>query len=425
MTLTLEQLLLQLPDAHIVGGAVRDEMMGINPKDIDICTSMFPEEVLRHFPESFASGMAFGTISVKTVDADFVEITTFRKDLGSGRHPKVEYTDNFSEDAGRRDFTINAMGKKCNGEIIDIFGGREDIENRIIRSVGNPRDRLNYDSGGDPLRAMRAVRFAIRLGFTIDAELGEVIRDIDLSTVASERIWKEFAQMMKMDAAGTIDILDEYNLLRKMLPEIDDLKVCIQPKKYHPNDRTGFIHTVKVLEFLKDEELIVKLCGLFHDVGKRAVMDGEKYNGHPEAGIHIAEAILRRFGRSKEEIKTIKFVVENHMKMNNFFGMKKSKQVRLFEHPDFETLLKVHDADVSMRPKVSQKAKILKLRDKYMEDVVIQKPLINGYDVLKHTDLKGKFIGMILDDFWELQIEGVFNNKEDGIKELIRKTYNQ
>lgn len=375
MSLTVEQLLNQLPDAHIVGGAVRDEMMGKEPKDIDVCCSMLPEMLLNVFPESFDSGAAFGTVSIKTSDAGFVEVTTFRKDMGAGRHPVVEFTDNFAEDAGRRDFTINAMGKKSNGEIVDLFGGIADIENRIIRCVGNPRDRLVFEYGGDPLRAMRAVRFALRLDFNIDAELADVIHDIDLSEVANERIWKEISLMLEKDAVGAIEIMDEYNLLQKVLPEVVDLKPCIQPEEHHPNDRTAFIHTLKVMETLQDEDVTTKVAGMLHDIGKRAVMDGESYNGHDKAGVPIAEDILRRFGRSKDEIKAIKFVVENHMKMHRFFEMKKSKQMALFESPYFDMLIKVHDADVSMRPNMSQKKEILELRKKFMVKKLCQNQL--------------------------------------------------
>lgn len=418
MTLTVERLLMQLPDAHIVGGAVRDEMMGKEPKDIDVCCSMPPQMLLRMFPESFDSGAAFGTVSIKTSDAGFVEVTTFRKDMGAGRHPEVEFTDNFAEDAGRRDFTINAMGKKPNGEIVDLFGGIADIENRIIRCVGNPRDRLDYNYGGDPLRAMRAVRFALRLDFDIDAELADVIREIDLSMVANERIWKEISLMLEKDAVGAIEIMDEFNLLQKVLPEVVDLKPCIQPVEHHPKDRTAFVHTLKVMEALQNENVIVKVMGLLHDIGKRVVMDGESYNGHDKAGVPIAEAILRRFGRSKDEIKAVCFVVENHMKMHRFFEMKKSKQIALFESPYFDMLLKIHDADVSMRPNMSQRKEILELKDKFMVEKAMPKPIINGKDVLAHADIKGKDIGIVLEELWEAQLEGAFVDKKGGIKRL-------
>ena len=423
MTLTLKELLSQLPDVHIVGGAVRDEMMGMKPKDIDVCTSMLPEAVLIKFPESFASGVAFGTVSVKTVDADFIEVTTFRRDMGAGRHPTVEFTDSFLEDAGRRDFTINAMGKNADGDIIDNFGGIEDVKTRQIRCVGNPRDRLDYNYGGDPLRAMRAVRFALRLNFDIDACLAKTIRDIDLSMVANERIWKEISLMLEKDAVGAIEILDEFNLLHKVLPEIENLKGCEQPVEFHP-EGDAFEHTLKALEFVQDENVLTKIATLLHDVGKPVVREGIKYNGHDKAGISVAENAMRRFGRSKDEIRTVNFVVLNHMKMNNFFEMKKSKQIEIFEHPDFETLLTVHDADVSMRPKMSRIAEILELRDKYRIEKTFPKPFINGNDVIACGVEKGKRIGIILEELWDMQLEGLFRDRENGLiflRQILRR----
>lgn len=414
----VDELMLRLRDAHIVGGAVRDSIMGVEPNDIDMCTSMLPEEVMSMFPESFASGAAFGTVSVKTSDWGFVEVTTFRKDMGAGRHPKVEYTDNFAEDAGRRGFTINGMGADRYGNIVDLFGGIQDISDRIIRCIGNAEDRLVFERGGDPLRALRALRFALRLHFYIDDELASVIRAIDLSSVSNERIWKEISLMLDIDPENTLDLLDEYNLLSKVMPEIHVLKECELPEKHHPNDRDRFTHTKLVLRDLQDSDLTTKIAGLCHDIGSPVVRDGVRYNGHDKAGVPIAEAMLRRFGISNKIISTVKFVVLNHMRMHTIFEMKKSKQLEIFEHRDFETLLTVHDADVSMRPKTSRREDILALRESYIVQSEMPKPIINGRDVIDNCNLKGKYIGKILDILWDMQLEGRFSDKEGGIKAL-------
>lgn len=397
------QLLQSLPDGHIVGGYVRSIFTFEEVHDIDMATSMSASDMLAKY-NSYAIGEKFGTVIVRTLGEE-VEVTTMRTESG-GRHPIVLPTDNIVEDLSRRDFAMNAMAINYHGDIIDPFSGRSDIENKIISSVQVPEITL-HPKDGDPLRALRAVRFALDLDFMIDQDLGAAIINADLSTLSGERVYSELEKMFKKPTEA-LDMLDFYNILPKILPEIDEMHYCIQDPKWHPEGDV-FIHTREVVEAVKEHPMVVKMAALLHDVGKPNVREGTSYHGHAKSGVKLAEDIMRWFGRPKHEVEAVKFVVENHMKMKVLSKMKVSKRRKLYDSPHFELLLTIAKADNGKRNQdvfdfiKNDKAKIVKV------DI---KPLLNGYDLMD-LGVYGRQIGLFQQVVVEWQLEDILENKQD------------
>jgi tRNA nucleotidyltransferase (CCA-adding enzyme) len=435
MSITLNELL-QKTNSFVVGGAIRNKLLNLPIKDWDVVTPLTPTEVKKLVPIHHNLGEKFGTLVIKTSDAGFVEITTMRKDIVKGRHcgaiklkkgeksniedfKGVEFTTDIKEDVSRRDFTINTILMNADGEIIDLFDGVKDIENRVIRAVGNPVERLAEDS----LRALRAIRFALIDGMVIEENLGEALKHVDLTEVSIERIMKELEIMFSINAFRTVQLLDEFNLLPKIFPEIEMHKSIEQNPLHHP-EITLFNHDMLCLKFITesiqnfiDIEIDFDLCliTLFHDDGKRFTQVGTSFHNHDNIGAEEVEKIFRNFKLSNELINKAKFVIKNHMKMHNFENMRTGKRRQLFEHEHWNSLFALHIADISMRKLDLNRIEWIKQDFKNLMEV--EKPLLNGHDILVFG-FKGKEIGKIKDELFEMQLERIFTTKEEGIKIL-------
>ena len=237
--------------AFLVGGCVRDLLLGREPVDFDVSTDARPERVQELFPDSLAVGAQFGVIIVLDEGAQ-VEVATFRSDVGysDGRHPdRVEFTQSAEEDVRRRDFTINALLMDCSsGQVWDYVRGREDLREAIIRAIGDPEKRFREDK----LRMIRAVRFAARFGYTIEPATFAAIKKLaaEISVVSAERIRDELTKILTEGAARRgFELLDESGLLREILPEISRMKGVQQPPQFHPEGDV-WIHTLLLLEKL-------------------------------------------------------------------------------------------------------------------------------------------------------------------------------
>lgn len=410
------KLLKELPDAYIVGGAVRDTIMCRNPKDIDIVTSMLPEDVLKNF-DSYPLGQKFGTVVVRD-DIGEVEVTTMRKDLTGGRHPVVEFTNNIREDLSRRDFTINAMAMNESGRIIDPFKGQQDIVNKRISSVEDPFITV-HPTHGDPLRVLRAIRFSITLDFDIEQELRVAIMDSDLSTLSGERIYSELRQMFS-EPEEAMRALYFYNVLSKVLPEVDDLSWCVQSAQWHP-EGDALEHTIHVMERVKEHGPLAVMAAMLHDIGKPVTREGITYHGHAKAGVEIAESIMRRFGRPKIEVEAVKFVVENHMKIKEIENMKASKRRKLYDSQHFDLLLLIAQADNADRHNDSMFEFIE--RDNLVKEIDIE-PLLNGHDLMSFG-LSGKEIGLMQKQLKELQLEGKIKIRHEALEYICCNLYCQ
>lgn len=432
--------------AFIVGGCVRDFLRGVEPEDWDVATDAKPEEIMRVFPKSFYKNRFF-TVTVLTKSSNpklkEIEITTFRKETGytNKRHPdRVEFAKTLEEDLGRRDFTINAMAieiKNLKLKIIDLFAGQEDLKNKIIRTVGNPRERFSEDA----LRMLRAVRFTVSLGkdWSIEKKTKEAIKENSfwINAISKERIKEEFLKIIMTErAAEGIEMLRELGLLKFILPELEEGYKVTQ-NKHHIYD--CYTHSLKSLEYAakKGFNKYVRLAALFHDIGKPRVKKGEgpdsTFYGHEIVGAKMTFQILKRLCFSKKEIEKITKLVRYHLFYYNPGEVGEAavrKLLRKVGKENIEELLQVRMADRigSGVPK----AEPYKLRHlKYMIEKVSRDPIsvkklkVRGNDVMEILKIPpGPKVGQILLILLEKVIENPKMNKREILREEIKKLKN-
>jgi len=419
-------------EAYIVGGCVRDFLLEKEPNDWDITTNAKPEEIQKIFPNSFYENK-FLTVSIKTDSKEpklaEVEITTYRSDAkySDKRHPdEVKYAETLQEDLARRDFTINSIAMDSKKKVIDLFDGKIDLKNKVIKTVGDPEERFNEDA----LRMLRAVRFATTLNFEIEEKTKAVIikNSIWLEAVSQERIRDEFLKIIMSDRpVEGIELLRELNLLKYVLPELLDNYGVLQ-NKHHIYD--CYWHALKALEFTAKKKLniYVRLASLLHDIAKPRVKSGAgeeaTFYNHEIVGAKMTFQILNRLKLPKKDIEKITKLVRWHLFYYNVGEVGDASIRRLVKNvgtENIEELLQVRQADRigSGVPK----AEPYKLRHlKYLIDRVSQDPIsakmlkINGNDLIKLLDIKpGPKIGQILD----VLLGYVLDNPEKNNKEFL------
>ncbi|MFA6190447.1 MAG: HD domain-containing protein [Candidatus Staskawiczbacteria bacterium] len=441
-------------EAYIVGGCVRDFLLGIEAKDWDITTNAKPEEIQKVFPDSFYENN-FLTVTARTGSKKSglaeIEITTYRLDAeySDKRHPdQVKYADKLEDDLSRRDFTINALAMDLNKKIVDLFDGQKDLKNKIIKTVGNPEERFNEDA----LRMLRAVRFATTLNFKIEEKTAEAIKknSIWLEAISQERIRDEFIKIIMADnAAGGIELLRELGLLKYIMPELLE-NYGVAQNKHHIYD--CYMHAIKALEFTAKKKLnmYVRIASLLHDVGKPRSKAGQgesaTFYNHEIIGAKMCFQILNRLKFSKKEIEKITKLVRYHLFYYNVDEVGEASVRRLVKNvgaENMEELLQVRQADRigSGVPK----AEPYKLRHlKYLVEKVSKDPIsvkmlkINGNDLMSTLEVKpGPKIGQILDIllsyvlddpkkntkvFLEKEASKLINLSDKELKELAEKS---
>jgi len=397
--------------AYIVGGAVRDYILGRECDDIDIATSVDINIVEKHFPTHDIGGNKdFGIVVVKFEDELF-EVCNYTEDgnYSDGRRPDdVKIVKDFYSDSKRRDFTINAMAMDEDGEILDYHGGREDLENGIIRCVGDAKDRFLEDF----LRMFRAIRFATVLDFEIDQYERDIIRDFHrrIVTVSSERMWKEFWKMANSDNFYYgIRLMDELRLLGVIFPEIEEMKKYDHYKEHHPEGGV-FEHVIRVVSQLDNKPAVVKLGGLFHDIGKPDAYEWFPKKGkyhyirHDIIGLDVFDKIVERIHIPKDIANEIRYCIKGHMRMHMFLKIRDSKCLKLMDSPYWDSLYDVAHADDRSRlyeydwhfwrdvdAKVERLKPILD-HQKYV------KSIIDGHFVMELLEVKGgKIVGDVLE----------------------------
>lgn len=417
--------------AYIVGGSVRDIILGnLKPHDVDIATNMPMDELGRMFKTyDIGKSKDFGIVTVKHGGFDF-EIAQFRNDgtYFDGRRPEsVTITGKFKEDVERRDFTINAMGINAKGEIIDYFDGRRDIQNRVLKTVGDPYKRF----GEDYLRMMRLARFSSKLGFDIEKDTEKAAQKLsqNIAGLAPERIKDELMKSAAQSGekfAEYIIQLDKLKLLKFILPEVMNLKWFRENLHHHPETRgeggTVFSHVLKALKKSDSANPIKNLAILLHDIGKGVTHSQQeglpKYLGHAQKSVELVNAIADRLRMSNKERDALLFAVGNHMKFHKILDMKPSKIAKLVNDDNWDVLVAVAKADELVRgfddkgdfEEVVDKA--IKVKEKYgMKQVNKQVKLVDGKDVMKLTGLKpGPKVGAIIKQTTEWIMD---NNIED------------
>jgi poly(A) polymerase len=415
--------------AFIVGGAVRDMVMGLEPKDYDIATDASPEEVERLFERVHPVGAKFG-VSLIIMGENTYEVAMFRKDgvYEDGRRPAgVDRSDEIG-DVKRRDFTINALlYDPADDRIIDHVGGVGDIENRIIRTVGDPF--LRFDE--DRLRMLRAVRFAARFGFAIESGTMEAIRANarHISSVSPERIGEELAKMFTgQHPDSSLALLDESGLLERVLPEVAAMKAVEQQPEYHPEGDV-FEHTRLMLHLFGGGSVVMAFAALLHDVGKPPAFsrtDRVRFTGHDEVGAEMAENILRRLRLNGETVTRVRGLVRNHMKFQNVPGMRKSTLRRFMAQPHFEELLELHRLDRLAGNRDLSTYHFLKERmehpDEEAGDLTLPPPFLRGGNLIELGIEPGPVFGRILSEALDAQLEGVIASQSEAL-EWVRERF--
>ncbi|HYS22909.1 MAG TPA: CCA tRNA nucleotidyltransferase [Candidatus Eisenbacteria bacterium] len=410
--------------ALLVGGCVRDVLLGREPADYDVTTDATPEEVARLFPESIAVGAQFGVILIPR-DGLKVEVATFRSDVGysDGRHPdRVVYSKTAQEDVQRRDFTINGLLMRHDTEeVLDFVGGQSDLEAKVIRAIGEPDRRFAEDK----LRMMRAVRFAARFGFEIEAATFRAIRRHvgEIHQVSPERLREELTKLLTEGAARrAFELLDETWLLQQVLPEVGAMKGVEQPHQYHPEGDV-WIHTLMMLEGLPAGTAPTLAWGvLLHDVGKPPTFqsaaetgDRIRFNNHVEVGVRMAEAICRRLRFSNEDTDQILALVDNHMKFGAVEEMRTSTLKKFVRLPRFEEHLALHRLDcLSSHRHLASYEFVRRFLEVTPPEQVRPERLLTGDDLQAMGFRPGPLFAQILRALEDMQLEGQIRTRAEA-----------
>jgi poly(A) polymerase len=428
--------------AYLVGGCVRDLLLGREPKDYDVATNATPQQVMAVFPETYAVGAQFGVVLVplpqrregaeprEIAKSSAVEVATFRSDIGysDGRHPdNVRFSQDPREDVARRDFTINGMMlDPVSGEVLDFVGGREDLKAKTIRAIGDPELRFAEDK----LRMLRAVRFAARFGYEIEPVTFTAIQKLasQIHAVSRERVRDELTRMLtEAHARRAFLLLDETGLLREVLPEISTMKGVEQPLQFHPEGDV-FVHTQLLLDHLPQPcPLTLAWGALLHDVGKpatfRVAPDRIRFDGHVEIGVKIAAEICRRLRFSGDDTEQILALIDNHMRFGHVPRMKESTLKRFLRMQRFEEHLALHRADClashgDLRTYEFTKEKLNTIPPEKMRP----KLLVSGDDLISEGYTPGPRFSEILNAVEDAQLEGRLKSK-DAALQFVRKSF--
>jgi poly(A) polymerase len=406
--------------AFLVGGCVRDLLLGRTPKDFDVATSAPPDELLRLFPRAGHVGAHFGVVLVRDGDAQ-VEVATFRSDLGyrDGRHPEgVRFETDPREDVRRRDFTINALLlDPVSGEILDFVDGRADLRAGIVRAIGDPSRRFEEDR----LRLLRAVRFAARLRFVVEPVTFAAIRTLAplIGSVSAERVRDELARILTEGGARRgFELLDETGLLHEILPEVEAMKGVQQPPEFHPEGDV-WVHTLIMLEGLHQPSLELALGVLLHDVGKPGtfrVADRIRFDGHVELGIQIAHALLTRLKFPNHTIEAAEALIANHMKFKDAPHMRESRLKRFIRMPAFDEHMELHRLDcLSSHRNLDNYDFVQRKRRETPPQELKPSPLITGRDLIAEGYRPGPMFGIVLNEIEDAQLEGRIRSRDEAL----------
>ncbi len=416
--------------SFFVGGCIRDLLLGITPHEWDITTDATPEEILATFKRGIPTGIKFGTITVLE-DSEPFEVTTFRKDENyiDGRHPEnVRFTKDINEDLARRDFTINAIAyNPYSKTLIDLFDGKKDLENKIIRAVGNPLERFREDG----LRAVRACRFAPQLGFTIEDETFKAIsKTLDVvKKVAIERVHDELVKLLKSNIPSIgFEYMRISGLLDLFLPELSALYGVEQPKQFHKHD--VYWHSLYSCDSAPKNMPTVRLAALFHDIAKPKCKDGETFYNHDKEGEILVRDILKRLRFGNATIETVSNLVSHHM--FNYTDEWKDPAVRRFIRrvgkENIASLFDLRKADTSsMGREVSTDylQKLQKRIDKILREknaLHISDLKVSGNDIMELLQIPpSKKVGKILETLLDRVIEDPSLNEREILLNMAKE----
>ncbi len=440
-------------EAYLVGGAVRDKLLGKEASDWDVTTNATPQQVMSIFHKVIPTGIAHGTVTVHFLQHE-IEVTTFRADQGysDGRHPdKVLFANTIEDDLSRRDFSMNAIAANLkDGTIVDPYNGREDIENKTIKTVGNPHDRFMEDG----LRPIRALRFAAQLGFCIEKDTySEIFKDEiqkKITSISVERFRDEFIKLMKSPKPSDgLKMMQETGVLEKFIPELAACKDVSQAdaRGYHEYD--VFEHCIYACDGAPSSDYIIRISALFHDIGKvdarKVCLESDRE--HPENKVEVihflqhefyssqkARVILTRLKFSNAEIDKISHLVKEHM----FYYEPQwtDAAVRRFYirigKENLEDIIQLRLADMYGKHQEKVEAgspafkNLLELKDriKAIEEqncaLSLKNLAVNGRDLIDAGIEPGKKLGYILNELFQCVIDDPEMNKKDLLLEIAK-----
>ncbi len=399
--------------AYWVGGCVRDMLMNATPGDYDIVTNAAPEQVARIFKRTVPVGAQFGVILVVFNGIKF-EIAQFRNMAGM-----TEVEAWLREDVQHRDLTINGMAYDPLAEqIFDYVGGQEDIRRKIIRGIGEPRDRFLEDR----LRMLRAIRFAVRFGYELDPATYAAIQELapDIQQVSVERIREELLKILTSPQADRgVRLLDDSGLLHEILPEVVALKGVTQPPEFHPEGDV-FTHTLLALQQMQQPSPELALAVLLHDVGKpatRTVTDRIRFHQHELVGAEMTERICSRLKFSADATEKITALVREHQKFSHAPEMKTSTLKRFLRQEHFADMLELHRLDrlSAQRPLDTYHFCLEKLNE-FAHEKIHPPRLISGDDLVKLGFAPGPVFKRVLESLEDAQLEGTVTYREQAIE---------
>lgn len=437
-------------EAYLVGGAVRDALLGKEVSDWDVTTNAKPDEVMKIFKKVIPTGIEHGTVTVHFMKKE-IEVTTFRteSDYSDGRHPdKVEYCGHIEEDLSRRDFTINAIAASLkDGTLVDPYGGQDDLKKKIIRTVGKPHERFMEDG----LRPVRALRFASKLEFSIEKDTYSEIFEKEvkrkIASISLERFRDEFVKMMssRLPSLG-LKLMEETGILNLFLPELTACRGCIQKddRGYHVFDVMD--HNMYACDGAPKEKPLLRIAALLHDSGKPLARIERNEQGltifnfynHEKYSVQIARKIMTRLKFSNAQTDYVCHLIENHM--FNYESSWSDAAVRRFivrvgtEY--IEDLIDLRLAD--MYGKYNQDVRIhdsascallVELLDRVksvekQQDALSMKDLkVNGRDLMQEGIPAGKNLGRILNELFETVLDDPAMNDRDKLLNLALNLY--
>ena len=420
-------------EAYAVGGCVRDAVLAREPHDWDITTSAKPEQVKRCFRRTIDTGILHGTVTVM-LEADGFEVTTFRIDgaYSDGRHPDtVTFTPNLRDDLMRRDFTINAMAYNETRGLVDLYGGMQDLQKKIIRCVGDPDQRFEEDA----LRVMRAVRFAAQLGFRIEPATSEAVKRhaSHLQAISAERIRDELVKLLASPHPEMLRTLYELGITAMVLPELDKCMQTPQNTPWHIYSvGEHIIHSVQGIEADPD----LRMTMLLHDIAKPEVRntdaDGrDHFPGHAEASSVMADGILRRLKFDNATRRLVTGLIRWHMLRPGTDAADVRKCMVAVGPESFEKWLAVVWADTMAKSDKGREDKlrwINNMHARYRQILRNGDPLrirdlaINGND-LAAIGISGKETGVILSESLAEVLKDPGRNRRDYLLEFARKQH--
>jgi poly(A) polymerase len=421
--------------AFFVGGCVRDVLMGIKPHEIDITTSATPEIIKSLFEKVYLIGEKFG-VCVVNIDGEDFQLATFRKDAPykDGRHPAYVTFSNPMEDAMRRDFTINALfWEPIDSKLYDYVGGLDDLNDAVIRAVGDPLERFEEDR----LRIIRCARFISQLNFGVDKDTYEAMFKIKnpMKGISAERIRDEIEKILMTGSPSVaINVLHEIGVLKKIMPELCKMRNVPQPAEFHPEGDV-WTHTMLCLDVaareIRDRTPVLMWALLLHDVGKPTTItmpkddkDRIRFNGHDVEGEKLTWEILTRLRLPKKTIDEVAYIIKNHMRIGKAQEMRKGRLKLVMSEPTFKDELDMNYVDIMASHKDVENWKFLKKEyEEFKKQQELPHAIVDGTFLIDMGYKPSPSFSDIIEKAYEAQLEGTFAD-EQGAKKFVKSLKN-